>query len=243
MVTPPPQTGELTKVTIEVYEDDRYSRKLDKFELPVNPEQFSQQFKIVYNRQQPQGSQHNNPEYVFTPSKELKLDFIFDGTGVIPDKQHPGKFHRSVVGQLEKFFRLTYTMNPSTHKPNFLRLLWGNFSFGYGGEHGFNCILTDLQVTYTLFASSGTPLRAKLSATFTSYTEQELRLREEKTNSPDLTHLRKTIAGDTLPLMTYRIYDDPSYYLQVAKVNGLVNFRRLATNTDLKFPPLEKTES
>ncbi len=242
MATPPPQTGELTKVMIEVYEDDRYSKKLGQFELPINPEQFSQQFKIVYNRQQAQGSQHDDPSYTFTRPQELKLDFILDGTGVIPDKQHPGKFHRDVVGQLQKFFRLTYTMNPATHKPNFLRLLWGDFSFGYGKEHGFSCTLSDLQVSYTLFASNGTPLRAKLSATFASYTERELRLREENKQSPDLTHLRKVIAGDTLPLMTYRIYDDPSYYLQVAKVNGLVNFRRLATNTDLKFPPLEKTE-
>jgi nucleoid-associated protein YgaU len=80
-----------------------------------------------------------------------------------------------------------------------------------------------------------------LSATFTSYTEQTLRLLEEKKESPDLTHARKVIAGDTLPLMTYRVYDDSSYYLQIAKVNGLISFRQLATNIDLRFPPLEKT--
>lgn len=236
------KTGELTKVLIEVYKDKRYESKIDTFELSINPEQFSQQFKIAYNQEQPQGSQHNDPKYKYTRPQDLKLDFIFDGTGVVPKKKPAGEFHKDVVSQLQKFFRLTYTMNPETHKPNFLRLLWGDFSFGYGGKNGFNCILSDLQVTYTLFASNGTPLRAKLSATFTSFTEQTLRLLEEKKNSPDLTHLRKVTAGDTLPLMTYRIYDDPSYYLQIAKVNGLISFRQLATNTDLKFPPLEKTE-
>jgi Contractile injection system tube protein len=236
------KTGELAKVKLEVYEDDRYQKKIGDFDLPINPEQFSQQFQIEYNRSQAQGSQHNNPEYKFTRPQELKLDFTLDGTGVVPDKQNSGKFHRDVVGQLQKFFRLTYTMNPETHKPNFLRLLWGNFSFGYDGKNGFDCLLTNLQINYTLFASDGKPLRAKLSATFSSYVEQTLRLREENKKSPDLTHQRKVTAGDTLPLMTYRIYDDPSYYLQVAKVNGLVNFRRLKTNTDLRFPPLEKTQ-
>lgn len=242
MVTPPPQTGELAKVTIEVYKDEQFQNHQGTFELPINPEQFSQQFKIVHNKQQAQGSQHNDPPYAFTRPQELKLDFILDGSGVIPDKQNPGKFHRDVIGQLQQFFRLTYTINSDTHKPNFLRLLWGDFSFGYGKESGFNCILSDLQVNYTLFASNGTPLRAKLSATFTSYTEQTLRLLEENKHSPDVTHVRKVIAGDTLPLMTYRIYDDPSYYLQVAKVNELVSFRRLPPNTDLQFPPLEKTQ-
>lgn len=236
--------GELTKVKLEIYKDDKYQKKIGYFDLPINPEQFSQQFQIEYNRNQAQGSQHNNPEYKYTRPQELKLDFIFDGTGVVPEKQNTTgkKFHRDVVGQLQKFFQLTYTMNPEIHKPNFLRLLWGDFSFGYGGKNGFNCILTNLQVNYTLFAPDGKPLRAKLSATFTSYTEQKLRLLEENKKSPDLTHQRKVTAGDTLPLMTYRIYDDPSYYLQIAKVNGLVNFRRLATNTDLRFPPLDKTE-
>jgi Contractile injection system tube protein len=237
-----PKTGELTKVLLEVYQDDRYENQIGSFELPINPEQFSQQFKIEYNREQAQGAQHNDPKYKYTRPQELKLDFVFDGTGVIPKKRQSGEFHQDVASQLRDFFRLTYTMNPATHKPNFLRLLWGEFSFGYGSKNGFNCILSDLQVNYTLFAANGTPLRAKLSATFTSFTEQTLRLLEERKQSPDLTHLRKVTAGDTLPLMTYRIYDDPSYYLQIATVNGLVSFRRLATNTDLKFPPIEKTQ-
>jgi nucleoid-associated protein YgaU len=53
--------------------------------------------------------------------------------------------------------------------------------------------------------------------------------------------VRKIKFGDTLPLMCYRIYGDPKYYLQVAEANGLDNFRRLKPGTDIFFPPLEKT--
>ncbi|MBE9009587.1 LysM peptidoglycan-binding domain-containing protein [Pseudanabaenaceae cyanobacterium LEGE 13415] len=233
--------GAIEKVLLEIYKDDFFHNKIGAFELSINPEQFSQQYKITYNREQPQGSQHNDPKFKFTPPQDLKLDFILDGTGVVPIKKKAGEFHKNdVVSQLQEFIKLTYTMNPATHKPNLIRLLWGEFSFGFGGENGFKCILTDLQVTYTLFAPSGHPLRAKLSATFTGYTPDPER--EAKKESPDLTHVRKVIAGDTVPLMTYRIYDDPSYYLQIAKVNGLVSFRQLEPNTDLKFPPLDKTQ-
>jgi nucleoid-associated protein YgaU len=233
-------TGELTKVEIRAFKDKTFADEIGKFVLPINPEQFSQAFKIEYNEEQAQGSQGNDPEFKFTPPEELKLDFTIDGTGVVPVKGEAGAFHKDVATQVENFLKLVYEMNPETHKPNYLRLLWGDFSFGQ--SNGFNCFLKDLQINYTLFSPEGKPLRAKLSATFTHYVEQERRVREEGKQSPDVTHLRKVKAGDTLPLMTHRIYGNPTYYLQVAKVNGLVNFRRLSTNADLRFPPVQKTE-
>lgn len=231
-------TGELTKVEIRAFKDKSYSEEIGKFVLPINPEQFSQTFKIQHNTEQAQGSQGNDPEFTFTPPEDLKLDFTLDGTGVVPIKGEAGQFHRDVAQKVQDLLQLIYVMNPDTHKPNFLRLLWGDFSFG--NTSGFNCILKDLQINYTLFSPEGKPLRAKLSATFARYVEPELRVREEGKNSPDVTHLRRVTAGDTLPLMTYRIYRDASYYLQVAKVNGLVNFRRLRANDVVRFPPLKE---
>jgi hypothetical protein len=237
-------SGELTKVEIRAFEDKTYTNEIGKFELPINPEQFSQSFKVEYDFQQNQGSQGNDPKFKFTRPEELKLDFTFDGTGVVPVKGVKHSFHKNVVKQVEDFLKVVYNMKGNTHKPNFLRLLWGDFSFGskFSEAKSFDCILKDLQINYTLFAPDGKPLRAKLSATFVNYIEQERRVREQGNSSPDLTHLRKVKAGDNLPLMTYRIYGDPSYYLQVAKVNNLINFRRLATNTNLRFPPIEKTK-
>ncbi|OUL37358.1 hypothetical protein BV372_02900 [Nostoc sp. T09] len=233
-------TGELTKVKIQAYKDKRFENKHGEFDLPINPEQFSQAFKVEYDSAQDIGSQGNDPQYKFTRPEELKLDFTFDGTGVVPIKGKANAFHQDVGKQVQEFLNVVYTMKNETHRPNFLRLLWGNFSFGT--KNSFDCILKDLQINYTLFAPDGKPLRAKLNATFVSYIEPQRRIREEGKQSPDVTHVRKVTAGDTLPLMTHRIYGDPSYYLQVAKVNGLVNFRRLGTNKDLRFPPLEKTE-
>lgn len=230
----------LTKVRIEAFNKNDFTGRIGEFELPINPEQFTQSFKVENDRSQAQGSQGNDPKFKYTRPEELKLDFTLDGTGVVPVNDNSGEFHRDFLEQLQAFLNVVYTMDGETHRPNFLRLIWGNFSFN--NRDGFDCVLSDLQINYTLFAPDGTPLRAKLSATFLSYTELERRLREENRRSPDVTHMRKVMAEDTLPLMTYRIYNDPAYYLQVAKANGLVNFRRLDTNTDLLFPPLEKTE-
>jgi len=77
---------------------------------------------------------------------------------------------------------------------------------------------------------------------FKSSIEEEKRASRENNSSPDLTHVRKVKAGDTLPLMCYRIYGDPKYYIQVAKVNGINNFRKLTAGTDIFFPPISKTK-
>jgi nucleoid-associated protein YgaU len=45
-------------------------------------------------------------------------------------------------------------------------------------------------------------------------------------------------AGDTLPMLCYQIYKDSSYYLAVARLNQLQNFRQLQPGQLLRFPPL-----
>ena len=231
----------LTKVQLRAYEDKKLEKPFGApFDLPINPDQLSQSFKVEYDKEQAAGSQQTDPKFKLTPPQELKLDFTLDGTGVVQVNEQPGKFHQDVTTQVQTLLNLTYVMNSSTHKPNYIRITWGNFPFN--NRNVFDCLLSDLQINYTLFDGDGKPLRAKVSATFCSYVEQDFRIREEGKQSPDVTHERKVTAGDTLPLMVADIYGDPSYYLAVARVNGLVNFRNLATNTNIQFPPVEKTE-
>ena len=64
--------------------------------------------------------------------------------------------------------------------------------------------------------------------------------RRDNDSSPDLTHLRDVRDGDTLPLLAYDIYGNAQLYLEVARVNKLVNFRRLRSASRLSFPPLDK---
>ncbi|PSR18570.1 hypothetical protein C8255_06715 [filamentous cyanobacterium CCP3] len=228
--------GELAKVEIRAFKDKTFRNELGKFELPINPEQFSQSFRVAYDQKQSAGADGNDPEFKAMKPEELVLNFTIDGTGVVPIKGKAGAFHKDVTEQVEQFLKLAYVMNGETHRPNFLRLLWGKVSFG--DQNSFDCILKDLNIDYTLFSANGKPLRAKLKATFISYIEAARRVREEGKQSPDVTHMRMVEASSTLPLMTEQIYGDQTYYLQVAKANGLVNFRKLKTSKTLRFPPI-----
>jgi nucleoid-associated protein YgaU len=100
-------------------------------------------------------------------------------------------------------------------------------------------VLESLNVSYTLFKADGTPLRAKLALKFLGFTSEARIAREENKSSPDLTHLVTVVAGDTLPALCHRIYGSSVYYLKVASVNELVDFRQLRPGQRLQFPRLE----
>lgn len=219
-----------TKVVIEAYKDREMAGKpVASFTLPVNPEQYAQAFHVKYDAKVAPGAQGVEEKFMSSGPEELKLDFLFDGTETIYGYAQAGK---SVTQQIQEFKDVVYDLSGDIHKPRFLKVK------GLGVT--FPCILTELNLNYTLFKQDGTPLRAKASATFLNFKEVRRRVAEEGKNSPDLTHFRQVQQGDTLPLMVFNIYNDPKYYMEVARVNGLTNFRKLATGQGIIFPPLEK---
>jgi polyribonucleotide nucleotidyltransferase len=48
--------------------------------------------------------------------------------------------------------------------------------------------------------------------------------------------------GDRLDLLTYSIYNDSNYFLQVGKVNGYTTVRKIAPGKQIYFPPFDKNE-
>ena len=220
------------KVTIVSYSDKQLTSKAGEFVLPINPEKYAQTFKVEYDVKPAQGSQGVEGKFKSSAPTELKLDFVFDGTNTVYGYAQEGK---SVPEQLEAFKACVYDLSGDIHQPKYLKVIWTDFVF--------DCILTELQITYTLFSPDGVPLRAKLGCTFLNYRETERRVAEEGKSSPDLTHVRDVKESDTLPLMVNTIYGDPNLYLEVARVNGLTNFRRVAVGTRLIFPPVDKSTS
>ena len=74
----------LSKVKIEARNDKAMRGAVVKtFELPVNPESYTQNYKVEYNTQQGQGNQGGEPRFNSTKPEELRLDFFFDGTQTI----------------------------------------------------------------------------------------------------------------------------------------------------------------
>lgn len=235
--------GAIQKLTIGTYKDSDYEKRIQNgaFKAFINPTGYSVTYKTELEPDQAPGTAKTDLKYVASPSTDLQLEFLFDGTGVteansgikLINKIKGKAFKKtSVKDQVDAFYKATGQVSGPIHKPYNVILNWGDFEF--------KGVLAEFTVEYKLFDNEGQPLRAIGKAKFSESISPKLEAAEKKRSSPDLTHKRTVQAGDTLPLMTERIYGDSKYYLEVAKVNNLVNFRQLKPGQELFFPPLEK---
>ena len=221
----------LNKMSILAYSKRTLTGKEDdRFDVPINPENYSRNVKLKYDQTQGLGAQGNNEEYLSTDPETIKFEFIFDNTGTIMGNTLDGT---PVADQIEHFLRVTTKLNNGRHCPYLLKIIWGDLSF--------SCQLNDVAINYTLFNPAGEPIRAKLAATFKEYLHPVKRVQKEDKSSPDLTHLRQLKEGDSLSLLTVDIYNDKKFLLQVAKINGLSSFRNVRTGQQIYFPPIKKS--
>ena len=230
------ESGKLEKMLILAFSDSEKAENGglkeadDVFEALINPESYSLSYKLKFSEDaQGHGTSGQQLKYEYTEPEEISFDFLFDNTGIIDSKPRP-----SIADDLKRFKEVVVSYKGDAHEPRHFKLVWGENSI-------FKGRVTELTINYKLFRPDGTPIRAVATVRFKSSIEEQKRAAREDRTSPDLTHARKVKAGDTLPLMCYKIYGDPKYYLQVAAANGMNNFRRLEPGTDLFFPPIEKS--
>jgi len=227
----------LEKLLIRSFTDRKFQKEKPdlKFVTPINPESFTKNFKVNVDTQKGQGNQGTEIKYKSTATEELRLEFVLDGTRTM--EGYLGKTTdyktKPVAEQLEDFLKCVYHMDGTIHRPNFLIVFWGS-------EINFHCVLSNLDLNYTLFEPDGKPLRIKITATFLHHKSREEILAEAKLTSPDLTHYRKVRQGDRLDFMSFTIYNDSNLFQQVGNHNVLTNIRKLKPGTDLSFPPLAK---
>lgn len=213
----------LTKLKICPCDEKKKPDKSKTFEVLLNPSQFSHGYSINYDRTKTQGQLGSDLKFANINPETIDFEIVLDNTGVV-------KGSSDVKAQIEKLNDIVYTYNGKNHEPNYVRLLWGSLLF-FGR-------LKTMSSTYTLFTPGGDPLRAKIKMTFAGFLSTQEEARRADRTSPDMTHIVQFNAGDSLPLLCHRIYDDATQYAAVARHNDITNFREIAPGTRIVFPPL-----
>lgn len=225
--------GKLEKIKILAYNNPDYAdnhKVGDTFTAMVNPETYVLDYKVEFTEGQGTGTSAATQRFNVKKPEEMAFEFLFDCTGIIN-----GVKKDSIHEEVEAFKQMLLEYDSASHEPKHFKLVWGNFIF----KGRCNA----LSITYKLFNPDGSPIRAVCKASFKGSVEETLRVATENPQSADLTHYRIVKMGDTLPLMCYSIYGDSKYYLQVAMVNKLDNFRHLIPGSELFFPPMVKVEN
>jgi Contractile injection system tube protein len=223
-------SGELKKLIVESYKSDGYgqSDKIGEFVAMFNPNQFTLKYEVDYERQNARGTSSSPLPFQNIKPREFTLELHIDGTGLAAELT-------DVAEKVNSFLQVAAEYNGDIHRTPYLKVVWGAFVS--------KCVLKAADVAFTLFKPDGSPLRGKITATFMEAHPDRLRARSERANSPDLTHVRQAKAGDTLPWMTHGIYKTPDYYVQIAQVNDLDNFRKLKPGQQLRFPPVRSEDN
>jgi hypothetical protein len=227
----------LQKLKIHSYSEvSRKGDPPDTFTAMFNPTSLSFRHENIYSNRPGINTGSPRANFSYSRPKVIQLDLVLDGTGVTDYGLATliGQGAGSVAEQIEHFRKLCDDTNAG-NQPKFLKIQWGE-----GLLRNFDCRLRALDIEYTAYDRDASPLRATLKTTFVEDAPADTQQSTNEKSSPDLLHTRTIKSGDTLPLLTKAIYGSSHYYLRVAQVNNLDDFRNLTPGQELIFPPLEK---
>jgi hypothetical protein len=208
------------------------------YTLQLNPEQIDLGFdlnSVVEDDDEPAsaaGMPVSDKNKVYNRQK-INLEFFIDNTGAIPNS--PNGLGSLTAGQsikdsIDLLKKVTIKPTRASHRPPFVELEWGKL-------HLIGKV-NDFSIKYTLFNSTGDPVRASVTLSLIEEVDEKVISREFQ--SPDITRIITVKDGDTLIGLCESFYDDSKYYLEVAKYNNLSSFRSLKIGSTLQFPPLKK---
>jgi len=218
--------GALERLVIRAHLKPDYSDDpVDLFEAFVNPGEITLGYEVEYDGQSGAGTTGSRMEFKKIKPGELSLSFFIDGTGA------NGRA-ADVAGEIGRFQSVT-GYNGHIHRTHYLKVAWGTLQIK-------RCVLKSASIAYKLFKPNGIPLRAVIAATFSDNSDDSTRVAIAQDSSADLTQVRLVRAGDTLPGLCEQVYGEPRMYVEIARANGIDNFRALQAGQPLRFPPLEK---
>jgi hypothetical protein len=150
---------------------------------------------------------------------------VIDCTGIVDPTR------TNMSNEIDALEKAVFTYNGKIHRPNFVKVQWGE-------GLDFKGVLESFNTTYSLFRPNGSPLRAKVSLNFSLYISPKTVKKLDKCSSPDITHLVTVQEGMTLPQLCQEVWNKDTHYIQVARFNDLNKFRNLSGIQALIFPPL-----
>jgi len=129
----------------------------ETFTVLVNPASYQVDYKANYDKTQATGSAPQQLRFDKIQPQEMGIDLLFDSTGSLgAATHHPGQ---GVMEQIKSFVDFTLTKKDDKRTPQLLHLIWGPLDFV--------CRTTGINIKYHHFDTTGKPIRAVASCTFT----------------------------------------------------------------------------
>jgi hypothetical protein len=200
-----------------------------KVTVLVDPDTFSKNLANCFDRTRAMGESGALAKYAGSGPEKYEMEVLFDATGIVAD----GVTAEQMQAAMKAFTATVYTLNGKLHQPNFLKVTFGGNSVVARASR--------LKFETSLCDEKGRPVRAKAVLSMIEAEDSATAKLRANLNSPDITHRILVKAGDTLPAISQAVYGSTEHYLDLARANGLCDFRRLKAGTEIHCPPLSKT--
>lgn len=198
------------------------------FHVQINPESYVVSSGNKHEMKREGISAKQKPIYFTFLERDpsaLSMELVFNSyVPGVPETRLPN------VRDSYQVLRGFLAVSSEGHAPPVVLFAWGSVSF-VG-------VFTSLEENFTMFASTGTPVRARVKVSLEGCFQEDLQ--SHALHSPDRTKIRMVQQKDTLWAISAREYGDPAQWRQIASANGIRNPRKLQQVSQLVIPPLPK---
>ncbi|MTI85719.1 MAG: LysM peptidoglycan-binding domain-containing protein [Firmicutes bacterium] len=192
----------------------------ETIEVLFNPSEYVIEKGNKYSWQEIPGLSTPVAQFVSGESEKLTMDLFFDTS----EKKEDVRNHSSKISDL-------LNIDKDLHAPPVCEFRWGTVSF--------KGILESVSQKFTMFLSSGKPVRATLNVSFKKWQSITEQFQETPRQSSDRTKQRTLKQGEELWIIASQEYEDPACWREIAIANDIDNPRILEPGRQLKIPRLE----
>ncbi|MFH8465295.1 LysM peptidoglycan-binding domain-containing protein [Streptomyces sp. NPDC017991] len=170
------------------------------------------------------------PEFMGPEPREMTVEIFLDSS-TKPTSNAVLKNVESLLDCCEVTAKSIAAKQPS---PPWVVFQWGSFSTAR-----FTSYVSSVDVTYSLFGTTGVPIRATCQV---SLHEIPSKTKGQNPTSGALTAQRvhRVVAGDSLQSLAWREYGNASAWRAIAEANGIDNPAHLPTGVELVLPAAEE---
>jgi len=173
----------------------------------------------------PETDQTAMPQYVGPQASDMTIKIFLDSR-----ESTSGDIDKDVKTLLKCCTPLAETVEKKAPSPPFV-------IFGWGKKLSFTAFVKQVEVTYTMFDTDGTPLRADCSLML-----QEIPSKPAGQNptsgSTEARRTRTVVTGDSLASLAYQEYGQAKHWRAIAGANRLDDPTDLPRGTRLLIPSL-----
>ncbi|MEY2449105.1 MAG: hypothetical protein QOH79_2581 [Acidimicrobiaceae bacterium] len=169
--------------------------------------------------------------YTGAQSGQIAVRLFFDTT-------NDGEPVTKYTGQILKLMEVDKSLPGSDDQTNNARPPWVRFH--WGDLHSFKAVISQLELTFVYFSSTGTPLRARLDLLLTQYDpEMAFGPQNPTSGTPRPHRVHRVQPGETLDRIAAIHYGDPTRWRAIAVANAVEDPLALRPGGLLSIPRLD----